>query len=146
LADADRLARSKLIAYLARRFTAEDFPRFSSLLALLDEPAILRPNLRPCANQDHGRRWASYSEQHLGSGFGASAASITRRLLALSPSSCWGAEASSDKLRAGARCTSCGGKGSTLQHPGRAGNHIGFCPFPTSNADETREGNIGGLH
>jgi hypothetical protein len=62
LADADRLARSKLIAYLARRFTAEDFPRFSSLLALLDEPAILRPNLRPCANQDHGPRSASYSE------------------------------------------------------------------------------------
>jgi hypothetical protein len=54
--------------------------------------------------------------------------------------------ASSDKLRAGARCTSCGGKGATLQHPGWAGNHIGFYPFPTSNADETREGNIGGLH
>ena len=55
----------------------------------------------------------------------------------------WGPNAPSDKLRAGARCTSCGSKGATLQHPGWAGNHIGFCPFPTSNADETREGNIG---
>jgi hypothetical protein len=58
LADADRLARSKLIAYLARRFTAEDFPRFSSLLALLDEPAILRPNLRHARTRTtaHARR------------------------------------------------------------------------------------------
>jgi TRAP-type uncharacterized transport system substrate-binding protein len=31
-----------------------------------------------------------------------------------------------------ARCTSCGSKGATLQHPGWAGNHVGFCPFPTS--------------
>jgi len=43
----------------------------------------------------------------------------------------WEPDASSDKLRAGARCTSCGSKGATLQHPGWAGNHIGFCPFPT---------------
>jgi len=42
----------------------------------------------------------------------------------------WGPDASSDKLRAGARCTNCGGKGATLQHPGWAGNHIGFYPFP----------------
>jgi hypothetical protein len=32
----------------------------------------------------------------------------------------WGPDASSDKLRAGARCASCGGKGATLQRPGRA--------------------------
>jgi hypothetical protein len=48
----------------------------------------------------------------------------------------WGPDASSDKLRAGARCTSCGGKGATLQRPGWAGNHIGFYPFPMSIADE----------
>jgi hypothetical protein len=33
----------------------------------------------------------------------------------------WGPNASSDKLRAGARCTNCGGKGATLQRPGWAG-------------------------
>jgi hypothetical protein len=42
----------------------------------------------------------------------------------------WGPEASSDRLRAGARCTSCGRKGATIQRPGWAGNHIGFYPFP----------------
>jgi hypothetical protein len=67
-----------------------------------------------------------------------SAASITRRSLARSLLS-WGADASSDKLRAGARCTRCGGKGATLQRPGWAGNHIGFYPFPTSIANEMRE-------
>jgi hypothetical protein len=49
-----------------------------------------------------------------------------------------GPEASSDKLRAGARCTSCGRKGATLQRPGWAGNHVGFYPFPTNIADETK--------
>jgi hypothetical protein len=48
----------------------------------------------------------------------------------------WGPDASSDTLRAGARCTNCGGKGATLQRPGWAGNHIGFYPFPMSIADE----------
>jgi hypothetical protein len=33
--------------------------------------------------------------------------------------------------RAGARCTGCGSKGATLQHPGWGGNHVGFLPFPT---------------
>jgi hypothetical protein len=42
----------------------------------------------------------------------------------------WGAEASSDQLRQRARCTKCGHKGATLQHPGWAGTHIGFQPFP----------------
>jgi hypothetical protein len=42
----------------------------------------------------------------------------------------WGAEASSDRLRQCARCTKCGNKGATLQHPGWAGTHIGFQPFP----------------
>jgi hypothetical protein len=48
-------------------------------------------------------------------------------------------DASSDKLRASARCTSCGGKGATLQRPGWAGNHIGFYPFPTEIADQMRD-------
>ena len=42
----------------------------------------------------------------------------------------WGAEASSDQLRQCARCTRCGNKVATLQHPGWAGTHIGFQPFP----------------
>jgi|SRR5580692_8317494 hypothetical protein len=42
----------------------------------------------------------------------------------------WGAEASSDQLRQRARCTKCGHRGATLQHPGWAGTHIGFQPFP----------------
>ena len=43
----------------------------------------------------------------------------------------WGADVSSDKLRQCAWCTACGHKGATLQHPGWAGAHIGFQPFPT---------------
>ena len=43
------------------------------------------------------------------------------------------------QLRAGARCTNCGEKGATLQHPGWAGNHIGFYPFPTEIADQMRD-------
>jgi hypothetical protein len=50
----------------------------------------------------------------------------------------WGPDASSDRLRAGARCTSCGRKGATIQRPGWARNHIGFYPFPTGIADEMR--------
>jgi hypothetical protein len=42
----------------------------------------------------------------------------------------WGAETPSDQLRRCARCTKCGHKGATLQHPGWAGTHIGFQPFP----------------
>jgi hypothetical protein len=44
----------------------------------------------------------------------------------------WGADASSDKLRQSARCTKCGHKGATLQHPSWAGEGIGFQPFPTA--------------
>jgi len=29
----------------------------------------------------------------------------------------WGGEASTDRLRARARCTACGGKGASLRHP-----------------------------
>jgi hypothetical protein len=42
----------------------------------------------------------------------------------------WGAAASSDVLRQRARCTACGGRGATLQHPSWAGETIGFLPFP----------------
>jgi hypothetical protein len=33
-------------------------------------------------------------------------------------------------LRERARCTACGSKGATLQHPSWGGNSIGFMPFP----------------
>jgi hypothetical protein len=42
----------------------------------------------------------------------------------------WGPDASSDMLRQRTRCTSCGGKGATLQHPGWADTNTGFQPFP----------------
>jgi hypothetical protein len=42
----------------------------------------------------------------------------------------WGPGASSDKLRRCARCTACGHKGATIQHPGWGGADIGFLPFP----------------
>jgi hypothetical protein len=42
----------------------------------------------------------------------------------------WGADASSDKLRRCARCTECGHKGATLQHPGWVDSVTGFQPFP----------------
>jgi hypothetical protein len=42
----------------------------------------------------------------------------------------WGPDASSDMLRACARCTVCGHKGATLQHPGWIENGVGWQPFP----------------
>jgi hypothetical protein len=42
----------------------------------------------------------------------------------------WGADTSSDKLRQCARCTACGHKGATIQHPGWGGADIGFLPLP----------------
>jgi hypothetical protein len=44
----------------------------------------------------------------------------------------WGASVSSDRLRQRTRCTSCGKKGATIQHPGWGGNDVGFMPFPVS--------------
>lgn len=48
----------------------------------------------------------------------------------------WGPDTSSDKLRRCARCTACGHKGATLQHPSWVDNVVGFQPFPSvySNA------------
>jgi hypothetical protein len=43
----------------------------------------------------------------------------------------WGSDASSDKLRHSARCTKCGNKGATLQHPGWIDAQAGFAPFPS---------------
>jgi hypothetical protein len=43
-----------------------------------------------------------------------------------------GAVASSDVPRQRARCTARGHKSATVQHPGRAGEHIGFMPFPNA--------------
>jgi hypothetical protein len=45
----------------------------------------------------------------------------------------WGANVSSDKLRACARCNVCGHKGATLQHPGWVDTVVGFQPFPVSD-------------
>ena len=39
-----------------------------------------------------------------------------------------------------ARCTVCGNKGATIQHPGWGGADIGFLPFPTTR---TLPGRIG---
>jgi hypothetical protein len=47
----------------------------------------------------------------------------------------WGANTSSDKLRRCARCTKCGSKGATLQHPGWVGEQIGFAPFPVHKVE-----------
>jgi hypothetical protein len=44
----------------------------------------------------------------------------------------WGRDASSDVLRERARCTRCGNKGATIQHPRWGGADIGFLPFPVS--------------
>jgi hypothetical protein len=44
----------------------------------------------------------------------------------------WGADVSSDKLRQCARCSVCGHKGATLQHPGWVVAVVGFQPFPTA--------------
>jgi hypothetical protein len=43
-----------------------------------------------------------------------------------------GANVSSDKLRQCARCTACGSKDATIQHPGWGGEHVGFLPFPVA--------------
>src|SRR5689334_8740028 len=92
-----------------------------------------------CANPDHGQTlgelqrstpwvwlWCERCQHHAPL---ACAVAVIRR----------GPGASSDKLPAGARCTRCGRKGATLEHPGWAGNHIGFYPFPAEIADSIRE-------
>ena len=80
--------------------------------------------------QGHVQRSRSFSAATAGPG------STARKCLHHAPMALvplmirWGAETSSDQLRQRARCTKCGHKGATLQHPGWAGTHIGFQPFP----------------
>jgi hypothetical protein len=50
----------------------------------------------------------------------------------------WGPGASSDMLRRSARCTKCGRKGATLQHPSWAGSHVAFELFPISSSLASR--------
>jgi hypothetical protein len=45
----------------------------------------------------------------------------------------WDGDTSSDKLRRCARCTACGHKGATIQHPGWVDTNVGFQPFPQAN-------------
>jgi hypothetical protein len=56
--------------------------------------------------------------------------SALRALACAVPVIRWGAQVSSDGLRRCARCTACGHKGATIQHPGWAGEHVGFMPLP----------------
>jgi len=42
----------------------------------------------------------------------------------------WGPDASSDMLRASARCSVFGRKGATLQHPSWAGSDLGWAQYP----------------
>jgi len=49
----------------------------------------------------------------------------------------WGPNESSDKLRHSARCTVCGTKGATLQHPSWMGEQVGFQPWPMPKADQS---------
>jgi len=51
----------------------------------------------------------------------------------------WGANASSDMLRQRTRCTCCGGRGATVQHPGWADSNSGFQPFPVARPSTDRE-------
>jgi hypothetical protein len=44
----------------------------------------------------------------------------------------WGPQASSDTLRRAARCTECGGKGASLQHPSHVSSVAGLAPFPVT--------------
>jgi hypothetical protein len=86
----------------------------------LTSPPLLRPN---CRMRDLGPRptlgelhrttpwvwlWCERCQHHAPL---ACAVAVIR----------WGPNASSDKLRAAARCTDCGGNGATIQRPGWAG-------------------------
>ena len=44
----------------------------------------------------------------------------------------WGPETSSDALRRCARCTRCGNRSATLQHPSYVNSVVGFQPFPAA--------------
>jgi hypothetical protein len=44
----------------------------------------------------------------------------------------WGADASSDVLRTHVRCTVCGSRGASLQHPSWADAEVGWEVFPVA--------------
>lgn len=50
----------------------------------------------------------------------------------------YGANASSDVLRHSARCSKCGHKGATLQHPSWDGSLVGWMPFPMTASPSPR--------
>jgi Transposase len=58
----------------------------------------------------------------------------------------WGVDASSDRLRQRARCSSCGNNGATIQHPGWGGNDVGFLPFPVSDLAERLDSPTAGIY
>src|SRR5215471_12226860 len=98
-------------------------------VALLDECVTPRPNLGPRPTLGELQRstpwvwlWCERCQHH------APMACAVAVIL-------WGPDASSNKLRAGARCTSCGSKGATLQRPDWAGNHIGYWHLRRSAAE-----------
>ena len=51
----------------------------------------------------------------------------------------WGADAPGDRLRQCARCTACGNRGASLQHPGWGGSATGFLPFPAGEGTSPRQ-------
>ena len=55
----------------------------------------------------------------------------------------WGLNTSSDKLRQCTRCTACGSKGATIQHPGWGGADVGFLPFPAAPSARRRAPFVG---
>lgn len=56
---------------------------------------------------------------------------LHKRPMALAPLIIrWGPDASSDMIRNNMRCTACGRRGVTLQHPSWTGRVIGWQPFP----------------
>jgi hypothetical protein len=46
----------------------------------------------------------------------------------------WTADGSTDLLRRHARCTACGQRGASLQHPSWVDIRIEWAPFPVTNA------------
>jgi hypothetical protein len=91
-------------------------PRISRLNAQQSQPS---GSTLPQCSPDRSRPLAIYSTQRRGYGSGASTVSTLPLACAVAVIR-WGADASSDRLRQRARCTSCGNKGATIQHPAGA--------------------------
>jgi hypothetical protein len=78
-----------------------------------------------------GRRWAICNAQATGGGCASNNVGTRRQWLA-APVIPWGADASGDVLRKYTRCTACGNRGATMQHPTWGGNTVVFLPFPST--------------